>query len=628
MSTLESLALELLEYKVDALVARRDVRGGVASLWTLHDLVSRATSTLSADERRRFAEAARRLRAAADLSPRGSTKRVDLEALTLEGRSDDPELTMDESLPQRTLSPEARAEQAVLQRLAERVWWEELDDVVLRLAASWRAERDRLTPRLVYATLRNLHHYAEQPGFAHDANLRGFTVRESVPERGDPLISLSDVDSLAELARELIDLVMSIGGGRGPFPRLEVAEANALSYVRQALLTVAKDPYAGRFSPIVRRGPSSGELRTALEELAKERMPESQKGVLRQDLDKRLAEAQIFERHQREAFGRDVSRSLAAATAVAERLQRHLPARVGGRAAGARLQGGVLFALNPALRWEKVPAGVKAITLRFTGPVRFTLGGHEVAVMGTGTSRTFFVDERPYALEPHMDVRLDRGRLLVDVEGDYLHLRFRDEGRSLAARLAEGLAVYFVLSHERRDDLLSALQGLAQAATGAPDELVRRAIGRVGEITARAPNRRSAMEGLLRGAALATGVGLEDNLVLALVERFMTVLNVEAADLAGLMDREDGAAGAIYHLAGEPITVELGTLKLTVRQYKGRGKDVPDQLVVMLPGQVIGSFGDLLVEAVGGGTLICARGEQELVALYISGRPVAVASPL
>lgn len=624
---LERVALELLEYKIDAHLARRQVRGGVVSLWQLHDAIAGGVATLGSEERERFAEVARRLRAITDMPTRGTGHRADLQSLTLDGDAGDDDLLDTGDVPVAPTveqDPELRNEQAVLQRLAERVWWEELEHVVLRLSASWRAERDRITPRLVYATLRNLQRYAEDRGFATDVNLRGFKVLEPLPEREDPLISLSDIDSLSELARELIDLVMSLGHGRGTFPQLEVPEANAIAYVRQALTVVARDPYAGRLSPIVRPGPTSRELRVALQELTKERLPENQKAVLRRDLDNRLAESMAFERHQRQLFARDVAHATAAAEALVERLELHLPGRVGGRAPGPRLAGGVLFAVNPALRWEKVPSRAEAVTLRVTGPVRFTIGGHEVAVMGTGASRTFFVDEAPFELEPHMDLRLDRGRLIVDAEGDYLHLRYRDEGRSLAARMAEGLVVFFVLAHERSEELLAVMGSISDGRSSAPDEVVRRAIARTAEITSRAPNRREAVEGLLRGAARASSVALADNVVLALANRLVTALGVEASDLAGLMEREEASDGAVYHLTAEPVSVELGKLRLTVRRYRGRGRGAQDQLVVMLPGHVIGSFDDLLVEAVAGGTLICARNDEELAALYLRERPIAV----
>ncbi len=628
MDGLATIALELLEYKLDALVARRPVRGGTGSLWRLQGIIENGTASLSTEERQHFATLARRLRAVAELPSRGSGARPSLVDLRLDGADHEGGgVLLDVDVATRASEdPLLAEERECLKTLAERVWWEELDEVVVGLAAAWRAERDRLTPRLVYATLRNLQRYAEKPGFATDIGLQRFKVREPLPEREDPLISLSDVDSLSELARELIDMVMGLGQGRGPLAALEVASAGALAYVHQALMAVARDPYAGRFSLLVRKGPSSAELRTALQELGKERLPETQKALLRRDLEARLSETQAYERNQRQLFQRDVARCVEHVQALTEKLERHMPALVGGRAPGPRLMGGVLFAVNPALRWERVPPAAEAFTLRMVGPARFTIGGQEVALMGNGSTRTLFVDGASHPLAPHLDLRLGRGRLLVDVEGQYLYLRFRDEGRSIATRLAEALVAAYVLTHEHGDDLMAVVLGVAGERAAVPQDTVRRAVARAGEITGRAPQRRVALEGLVRGAARAAGVTLADNLVLGLTERFLTALTVGAGDLVGLIEREDGAVGDVYPLTGEPLTVEVPGLKLTVRAYRGRARGVPDQLVVMLPGQVIGSFSDILVEGVGKGTIVCARAEQELVVLYLRDRPITVST--
>ncbi len=627
MDSAPQIALELLEYKLDALVARRSVRGGVASLWRLHALIETDRAALAAEDRERFAEVARRLRAVAELPARGTANRVSIDALRLDdGQArdkDDNGVVLEvEPADAAGVDPLLTEERERLKTLAERVWWDELDEVVRGLAAAWRAERDRLTPRLVYATLRNLQRHAQRPSHVSDVGLQRFKVLEPLPEREDPLISLSDVDSLGELARELIDLAMSVGQGRGILADLQVPEAGALTYVRQALLAVAKDPYAGRFSLLVRKGPTSRELRTALQELSKERMPESQKAIVRRDLDARLAETLAFERHQRDLFQRDVTRCSEHVQALLERLERHLPARVGGRAPGPRLLGGVLFAVNPALRWERVPPGAEAFTLRMVGPARFTIGGHEVALMGSGDTRSLFADGTSHPLAPHMDMRVGRGRLLVDVEGDYVYLRYRDTGRSLASLVAEALAAAYVLTHERGHDLFAIVEAVAGDRSAVPQETVRRAIARAGEITARAPHRRVAIEGLLRGAARAVGVALGDNLVHGITERFLTALSVETDDLAGVIDREDGATGSVYAIGDDPLTVEVPGAKLTIRAYRGRSRSAIDQLVVMLPGQVIGAFSDVLVEGVGSGTLVCARSEQELAVLYLRDRPL------
>jgi hypothetical protein len=620
-----SIALELLEYKLDALVARRPLRGGVASLWQLHHLIEDARGSLDAEERERFGEASRRLRAVADLPTRGSAVRTNIDDLRLDDGTgvESSLLDVDEERPADD-DPLLVEERRSLQKLAERVWWDELDQVVLTLAPAWRAERDRLTPRLVYATLRNLQRYGDEPGAAADPTLHRFKVREPLPEREDPLISLSDVDSLAELARELIDVIIHLGTPDGLVSGLQLPEAGALTYFRQALMSVARDPYAGRFSLLERKGPSSAELRTALQELSKERLPETQKGVQRREIDARLAETLAFERNQREMFQRDVARCTEHVNALVDRLERHLPARVGGRAQGPRLMGGVLFALNPAVRWDRVPPGAEAFTLRMVGPARFTIGGQEVALMGSGATRTLYADGASHPLAPHLEISLGRGRLIADVEGEYLYLRYRDVGRSLATRSAEALVALFVLTHEHATELMAVMSGIAGLRASSSYETIRRAIHQAGEITTRAPQRRRALEGLVRGAARAAGVTLPDNLVLALTERIFTSLTISPNELTGLIEREDDVVGGVHPVTSEPLTVEVGSSKLTIRSYPGRNRG-PDQLVVMVPGRVIGAFSDVLVEGLGGGTLVCARAEQELVVLYAPERPITLA---
>ena len=267
MLTLERVALELLEFKVEALAKQRSVRGGIPDLWALQRAVERSASALDTAERERFTEVSRRLRALADL-PTSSSRRqaTDLDALRLDGEQHtgvagfDAFLETDElTAPQ--ASPEVRQEQQLLVGLAERVWRDELDEILARLAAAWRAERDRLTPRLIYTTMRNLRRHAEQRDSVLDVSLRGFRVVEPLAEPEDPLVSLSDLDSLAEVGRDLVQLILTLGGPASPFPRLEIPPAQALPFVRHAMTTVAQDPYAGRLSPIVRRGPTTKELR-------------------------------------------------------------------------------------------------------------------------------------------------------------------------------------------------------------------------------------------------------------------------------------------------------------------------------------------------------------------------------
>lgn len=136
MGSLGGIALELLEYKLDALVARRPVRGGVASLWDLHRVIEVERDALGPDERQRFDEVARRLRAVSDLPTRGSALRTDINDLRLdEGapNADDAVLDVEEAVVS-VDDPALLEERRALLRLAERVWWDELDAVVATLA--------------------------------------------------------------------------------------------------------------------------------------------------------------------------------------------------------------------------------------------------------------------------------------------------------------------------------------------------------------------------------------------------------------------------------------------------------------------------------------------------------------
>lgn len=618
MPNLESIALELLEYKVEEYQRTRQVRGGTASMWDLDTHLAREAGALPAEERRRLEAVSQRLRALSDPTRGSASTALDIDALVL-GGDPDAELTLDDQpRPRPADPPEVREENAVLQRLARSVWWDDLDDFVQKVAAGWRAERERATARLVFGTLQNVQRNSTRKTFGQDVNLRGFAVVEPIPEMADPLVSLSDVDSLAEIVRELINLIMTMGRSGGPYPELQVPEAGALQYVRQAALAVAADPYAGKLSVHDARGANSKQLRLAIQELAKERLPEDQRAANRRDLERRLAESMAFERNQRQMFQHDTLRFGDLMHAFFERLADYLPTNVGGRASGPQLDGGVLFGVNPALRWETVPEGTNAMTVRLVGPVRFNLADHSVAVMGTGPGRSLFVDENEIPLQPRMVLDLDRSRLSVFQEGEYVHFRYRDEARSLAVRLAEAVAVLYVLGSPERDDLLTLLKVLANTVQGEPQDLVARALARSASVSARAPNRRQAVDGLVRGAARASDIDLPDNVVLGLVQRLMDAMTVAPNDVAGVLERVPGAQTGLHQLGGEPITVDLKGQKITVRQYRGRGTESQESLVAMLPGQVLGSFTDYLLVPLGEGTLLLVRGDDELATMYVA----------
>jgi hypothetical protein len=104
------------------------------------------------------------------------------------------------------------------------------------------------------------------------------------------------------------------------------------------------------------------------------------------------------------------------------------------------------------------------------------------------------------------------------------------------------------------------------------------------------------------------------------VQRILTALSPDPGDLSGLFEREDDAEGAVYTVSDEPTTADLGTLKLTVRRYRPRSKEGREQVVVMQPGRVVGSFTETMVESVPGGVLVAARGEDDVALVFLRGR--------
>src|SRR5690606_7293837 len=617
MGQVEALALELLEYKVEEYVAKRSVRGGVKTMWDLLQMVTRDKERLTGEQRARLDQVTATLQAAGGNSAPAPVSGLDIDSLVL-GAEPEVELAEEEAPVRPPDTPEEREEHAVLQRLARRVWWDELEGFVQQVAASWRSQRDRYAARIAYATLQNLRRNVARPTFVRDASLRGFKVVEPIPNLSDPLVSLSDVDSLAEIAREVINLVMTIGKEGGPLPEVAVPETQALQYVRQAALVVAADPYAGRTSPIDARMPSSRQLRLAIQELNRERLPEEQKAVQRRELERRLGEALAMERNERMAFHRDAAMLQDVVHTFFERLADYLPTSVGGRASGPQLSGGVLFGVNPALRVESISPAATEITVRLVGPVRLSMGGHDFAFSGAGASRVLFVDDRQVDLDRTSVVQLGRDRLAVFREGEYVHLRLRDEGRSLAVRLAEALVVLHVLTSPKRDDLMTVAKVIANTVRGEPQELVVMALNRANHIASRAPDRRQALMGLFRGAARATGVDIDNTTVAELVDLIEGAFEADPNDVDGALERSGADERSFHTLTGEPLTVELAGQKITVRQYRGRSGGSLESLVAMLPGQVLGSFTDYLLAPLGSGTLLFVRGDSDLAVLYLS----------
>ncbi|MDZ7801623.1 MAG: hypothetical protein U5K81_12635 [Trueperaceae bacterium] len=642
------IALELLEYKMDDLRRQRPVRGGVASVWELHARLSRRVDGMDPDDKQRFRSLSRELEGrrggSAPPAMTGSERSLAFDDLVLDenpvrgvggtarqaedtplvdfGEDDAPLLAGPERAP--PASPEDKREQEALQRLAARVFGREVSRFADGVAAAWRAERERATARLMFATLRNFERHRQSPDFARDANLRQFRVTEPIPQRGDPLLDLTNVDSLSVVARELVEAILYLRDGN-PAPQIE--RRQSFDYMRRLALEVAKDPYAGKRSPVDTPGPSASDLRTALRDLGRERLPEWQRQARRQELERRIRERQELEREQRTMLRRDTMRFTELAEAFFVRLARLLPRSVGGDAEEPQLTGGVLFAVSDALRRKEIPADARTLTLRLAGPVRLAFLGRTLAVTVEGRDRHLFLEDREVPLDGDRVTSMNGYELETFVEGDYVHVRARDTGGSLVARVAEAATALFVLTSPQAEMRLAALRLLAPGAAAEPVGVVAEAVRRAGQIVVKAPDRHQAMERLVAGSVRAVGGEAELGWLQGFVQRAMLALAARPEQLPealAMLISQDPAAEepTVAPFSGEPVDVTVGGRTVTVRTFGAKGGD---HLVAMLPGQVIGSFREHLVEQMGAGTIACVFGEQQLVAAYLPGTRVRAA---
>jgi hypothetical protein len=630
------MALELLEYKMSDLQNQRNVSGGIASAWELYDYLCVEMNLLNGEQRKRLEDFGRILRFLSETSSHTKVLADTFDALVIESF---PELTSTNVSvgpalqntpskpnlpppPKQTFTPEQQEEQRLLQELAKQVWNHELELVLQQMAVQYRVEKDRMTARLVYGLTRNLDNYLATPDFARDAQLTSFQITEPVPELQDPLASFSSAETILALLQEFIEITFSLAH-EGQYKDLKLPRNQVLDYLKRMGLAVARDPYAGYFSLLARKGVNSQQIRAAIEQLPREALRPDERQQKRQELEAKLQMVIANERKQRDFFAQETQNFTALVEDFFAKLALHLPTRVGGKASDPQLAGGVLFSETPALSLKAVPKEAKAVTVRVRGPVRFLLSGIDVAVMGVKGAFSLYVGGREFALEAKQTIDLGKQKLMAFYKGQYLHLKLYDEVRSLATTLSEALAVFEVLRSPQREGLLKALKVASNVTTGEPQEVVAQALTRFRELSGQAPNRKSVVDGLLRGAAKAEGVILPDSAFTPVIQRFVSALTVTAQDVQRVLDNSDKTLSSIHKLGDDPITLNLGGQSLTLRLYRGKGEDGLESVVVLQPGRVLGTFSSYLLLPFLTGTLLCARSGSELVVLYFDKVPMA-----
>jgi hypothetical protein len=252
------------------------------------------------------------------------------------------------------------------------------------------------------------------------------------------------------------------------------------------------------------------------------------------------------------------------------------PARVGGRAPGPRLMGGVLFAVNPALRWERVPPGRRGLHAAHgrSGSLhdRRSRGRPD----GHGDDAHALRRRHLAPLAPHLDVRVGRGRLLVDVEGRVPVPAL--QGRGQVDRWPAWPRPWW----RRTCSRTSASRALAVVRGVAGERSARAAGDRSPRGGARGRDHGSRAAAPRRDRGPAARLGARGGHRASRQPR--TRPHAAVPDGAHGRDRAISSASSSAKTArsatstpgrDEPLTVEVAGLKFTVRAYRGRSRGAP-----------------------------------------------------
>ncbi|MEM6431046.1 MAG: hypothetical protein AAF708_17550 [Deinococcota bacterium] len=694
---LERVALELLEYKTQDLVAGKSLTPGSLSIKALYSYLLASRAKLSMAERKRLMEVQKRLKARSQATKKGATgsadgpnangltrssatasqtstasgqaggqaREFDLAALASEmddtgggkqtfgmlqeerrrsERAEGFELfgsfaagdledgVQQDGVQQRhqavkasptlrrkiTLSDQERQEQDTLKQLAQHVWWEGINQRLQNLAMTYRAEPNRHTVRLVYASLRNLTLYSKTPTFAKDISLEHFEVKKPLPDYSDPLLSLNDLESLTALLTDVVTTILEFKDPREPYSVLDIEAYQVMDYMRRVAQAVASDPYAGKLSLVPGKEVTSDQLRMAISQLEREALGEAIKREQREQFEARLKDALRHEQSQRELFEHDVALYKRAMNDFFDVLEGLLPQHVGGRHKTPQLAGGVLFAENPALRLDKVPPDAKSITMQLKGPTRFQLAGFDVAITGSVKGWHVLVKGTEKPLESPVTLDLEGARLYVFEKNNYVHAVIQHHDRPLQVLIAESLAVYQIL-RTSQDKTFANILATATGITPDSSESARQVVRRLSELSNNAPERRDAISGFIRGAARVVQQTPDEDATNQVITSLQRVFDAHDMQLADVVQDIDPQRTALYTLGSKPVKVNVAGQPLTVRKYQARvyGHDLPESIVVMAPGRPLGSFNDYMLQPLSGGMALFIRASHELAILHL-----------
>lgn len=601
--------IELFAYKLDDLEAGRTPRGGRGSVLQLRRRLMEAK--LQGPLAKRFREEDRRWRKLVEVEggarsspePRPDPASAELELGIVD-------LPLEEELP----TEEGRT-QTVLQALAEDVYWAGLQRELRRVARGLVGGQ-RFELRLAYAFLQNFEAYTQTPNFARDFNLSKFTLSEPIPALSDPLVTLGDEQVAIALLRELFEIALRLGDGR-TYP-LPLPPEGVVPYLRRFLRRIVEIPES---LPVVvpGGGPSSEELRAALDEARRSALTAHEREQLVRDLEAKLREAAAQERRMRMVAEEDRRRFMAAAERLSGLLRRYLPSPRGEAAMPVVPE--PLEESGAGTRLSEPDRGATLVTLR-RAPTRLTLGGVSLtlSVAGEHTQLTVSGEDHPLKTGEPLMIPYENWEVWAFMRDDYVHVRLEmREGAQLSALLSEG-RVLAHLVHPHSDyaylRLLRAFSarlkgpvnyeefgpGSAEKFSEAPldtlEAFARKGLSVVKDRLKRSPGGFK----LMREVATSLGLEPEGQQLQRVLADWLNFRPPTRETLGGEL--------GVSTIAGEPVNVKAGNLVLSVRR-------TDDAVYVGAAGAVPRKLSDLMIWPLDDGAVVIAREGSRLAHTHV-----------
>ncbi|HGY09968.1 MAG TPA: hypothetical protein ENK37_07965 [Oceanithermus profundus] len=589
--------IELYAYKVDDLAAGREPRGGRGSVLRLRRSLLEAR--LPGPLAKRFREVDRRWRELQGTEPAGPT--------APEPEPEAPQLDLGiVDLPLEEEAVEGAASvQGTLQALAEDVYWASLQRDLKRLVRSL-VSGQRYELRLAYAFLQNFEAYAAQPDFARDFNLSKFQLAEPIPTLSDPLVTLDDDEVASALMREVFQIGLRLGDGR-TYP-LPLPPEGVIPYIRRFLRRIIETPQALPV-PNPGGGPSTEELRAALDEARRSALTAHEREQLVRDLQEKLREAAAQERRLRMVAEEDRRRFMAAAERLSAILRRYLPTPRGEATMPVVPEPMAESEAGPKL--NELPRDAAMVTLR-RAPTRLVMAGVPLTLGVAGEHTQITVGNVDHALQEGEPLRApyENWEVWAFLRDDYVHIRLEmREGAQLSALLSEG-RVLAHLVHPHRDyaylRLLRAfsarLKGpvnyeeygvesaekFPEASHDTLEAFARKGLRVVKERLQRTPG------GLKLMREVATSLGMESE-----GQKLLRVLSDWLNFRPPTRETMGGDLG-VSTVSGEPVNIQAGNLVLSVRQ-------TDEAVYVGAAGAVPRKLGDLMIWPLDDGAVVIAR---------------------